>query len=153
MERATDLATVAHLPLEEGLNGRTSLFIDAILIPKADAQHIGVPPNHFARGSEPIEGGYVHAIRPGIYRWVVVLDFKAMYPSIIIAKNLCFTTLDPKGTTVSPSGARFLTREVREGVIPQILADLLRDRDRFRKLAQTSVTEISVSTSMVFRTP
>ena len=63
--KATDLATVAHLPLEEGLNGRTSLFIDSILIPRADARGVGVPSNHYAGRENPIEGGYVHAIRAG----------------------------------------------------------------------------------------
>jgi DNA polymerase I len=135
VEKAADLATVAHLPLEEGLNGRTSQFIDALLIPRADRGGIGVPMNHRARRENPIEGGYVHTIRPGIYRWVAVLDFKSMYPSIIISRNLCFTTLSPDGTTVSPSGARFLAPEVRAGVIPQILRELLADRDRFRRSA------------------
>jgi DNA polymerase I len=135
VEKAADLATVAHLPLEEGLNGRTSQFIDALLIPRADRRGLGVPMNHRARRENPIEGGYVHTIRPGIYRWVVVLDFKSMYPSIIISKNLCFTTLSPDGTTQSPSGARFLAPEVRAGVIPEILRELLADRDRFRRSA------------------
>jgi DNA polymerase, archaea type len=138
MDKAADLATVAHLPLEEGLNGRTSLFIDALLIPRADAQGVGVPTNHYAGRDAPIEGGYVHAIRPGIYRWVVVLDFKSMYPSIIIARNLCFTTLSDQGTIASPSGAKFLDPSVRRGLIPQILADLLADRDRFRSLGRES---------------
>jgi DNA polymerase, archaea type len=133
IEKAADLATVAHLPLEEGMNGRTSLFIDALLIPRADEEGVGVPPSHFAGRENPIEGGYVHAIRPGIYRWVVVLDFKSMYPSIIISRNLCFTTLSPDGTTVAPSGARFLAPSVRKGLIPGILAQLLADRDRFRR--------------------
>jgi DNA polymerase I len=140
VEKATDLATVAHLPLEEGLNGRTSLFVDSLLIPLADAQHIGVPPTHRASREGAIEGGYVHAIRPGLYRYVVVLDFKSMYPSIIIARNLCFTTLSPDGTTVAPGGARFLAPEVRRGIIPQILTELLADRDRFRQAARTATS-------------
>ncbi|MCI4365506.1 MAG: DNA polymerase II [Thermoplasmata archaeon] len=138
LEKAADMATVALLPLEEGLNGRTSLFIDSLLIPRAEAQHVGVPTNHYAGRENPIEGGYVHAIRPGIYRWVVVLDFKSMYPSIIINKNLCFTTLSPDGTIVAPSGAKFLAPTVRRGLIPQILADLLADRDRFRTAGRTA---------------
>lgn len=141
MEKAADLATVAHLPLEEGLNGRTSLFIDAMLIPRADRQGVGVPPNHPGRRENPIEGGYVHAIRPGIYRWVVVLDFKSMYPSIIIARNICFTTISPTGPTVAPSGARFVLPEVRAGLIPQILRELLEDRDRFRRQSREATTK------------
>jgi DNA polymerase I len=136
INKAADLATVAHLPLDEGLNGRTSLFIDALLIPRADERHIGVPPSRRVNREAPIEGGYVHTIRPGLYHWVVVLDFKAMYPSIIIAKNLCFTTLSPEGTTVSPSGAKFLPPEKMRGVIPELLADLMQHRDEFRRRAQ-----------------
>jgi len=138
VEKAADLATVAHLPLEEGMNGRTSLYIDSLLIPRADAQGVGVPMSHFAGRENPIEGGYVHPIRPGMYRWVVVLDFKSMYPSIIISRNLCFTTLSPEGTTVAPSGAKFLAPSVRRGIIPEILAGLLADRNRFRQLGQTA---------------
>jgi len=138
VEKAADLATVAHLPLEEGMNGRTSLYVDALLIPRADAQGVGVPMSHFAGRENPIEGGYVHPIRPGIYRWVVVLDFKSMYPSIIISQNLCFTTLSPEGTTVAPSGARFVTAAVRRGIIPEILSGLLADRTRFRQVGQAA---------------
>ena len=140
VDRGADLATVAHLPLEEGMNGRTSQYIDALLIPVADGQHVGVPPTHRTSREAAIEGGYVHAIRPGIYRWVTVLDFKSMYPSIIIARNICFTTLSPSGTTVSPSGARFVAPEVRRGIIPQILKELLADRDHFRTLARNAPT-------------
>ena len=138
IDRGTDLATVAHLPLEEGLNGRTSQYIDAMLIPRADARGVGVPPNHHAGRDSPIEGGYVHAIRAGIHPWVVTLDFKSMYPSIIIARNLCFTTLSPDGRTVAPSGARFVTPDVRRGLIPEILTELLADRDRFRALGRAA---------------
>ena len=140
-EKAADLATVARLPLEEGMNGRTSLFIDAMLIPRADSRGVGVPMSHYGGRDAPIEGGYVHAIRPGMYRWVVVLDFKSMYPSIIISRNLCFTTLSPEGTTVAPSGARFLAPSVRRGLIPEILAELLADRDRFRREGRAAPTK------------
>ncbi len=140
IERAADMATVARLPLEEGLNGRTSVFVDSLLIPASDREHVGVPPTHRGGREQPIEGGYVHSIRPGIYRWVVVLDFKSMYPSIIIARNLCFTTLSPDGSTVAPSGARFVSSSVRPGIIPKILATLLADRDRFRQLSRSADT-------------
>jgi DNA polymerase I len=140
LDKAEDLATVAHLPLEEGLNGRTSLFIDALLIPRADRRKIGVPPTHRLRRENPIEGGYVHTIRPGLYRWVAVLDFKAMYPSIIISHNLCFTTLSPEGTTRAPSGATFLAPEVRRGIIPELLEELMQRRDEFRRRSRAAPT-------------
>jgi DNA polymerase, archaea type len=133
LDKASDLATVAKLPLEEGLNGRTSLFVDSILIPRADRKKIGVPMNRFGRSDTQIEGGYVHTIRPGLYNWIVVLDFKSMYPNIIISRNLCFTTLSPDGPTVSPTGARFLSAEQRPGLIPEVLRELLTERDAIRQ--------------------
>ncbi len=132
-ERAADLATVAHLYLEEGMNGRTSTLVDALLIPAADQAHIGVPPTHRAGRDTPIEGGYVHAIQAQLAHWVVVLDFKSMYPSLIISKNICFSTLSPEGTIVSPSGARFLDPTIRPGLIPKILKDLLGERDLLKR--------------------
>jgi DNA polymerase I len=143
IEKAVDLATVSRLPLEEGLNGRTSLFVDSLLIPRADERKVGVPTTHRLRREAPIEGGYVHAIRPGLYEWVVVLDFKAMYPSIIISRNLCFTTLTERteNVTVAPGGtARFLPASERRGIIPEILVELLQRRDEFRRLGRAAAT-------------
>ena len=42
--------------------------------------------------SDAITGGYVHDIEGGRYPWVAVLDFKSMYPSIMISNNICHTT-------------------------------------------------------------
>ena len=100
-----------------------------------------MPPTHRISRDNPIEGGYVHSIRPGIYTWVVVLDFKSMYPSIIISRNICFTTLSPTGATVSPSGARFVPPEVRVGIVPEILRELLADRDRFRRQQASAASD------------
>lgn len=128
LKKAMDLATVARLPLDDVVNGRTSTFIDSILIRRADRARIAVPMTRHERKEAKIEGGYVHTISPGLYHWVCVLDFKSMYPTIIITKNICFTTLHPEGEIRSPTGARFLSREVRPGLLPVILEELMRDR-------------------------
>jgi len=51
-----------------------------------------------------------------------------MYPSIIIENNICFTTLNDKGSVVSPTGVRFLDKSARAGLLPQILGNLMRER-------------------------
>jgi DNA polymerase I len=56
-----------------------------------------------------------------------------MYPSMIISKNICFTTLHPNGTIVSPTGARFLDKSVREGLLPRILLRLMDERAATKK--------------------
>lgn len=128
LKKSMDLATVSRLPLDDVVNGRTSTFIDSILIRQADRARIAVPMTRRERNDERIEGGYVHSISPGLYHWVCVLDFKSMYPSVIISKNICFTTLNPEGRTVSPVGAHFLTPDIRNGLLPRILQTLMKDR-------------------------
>ncbi len=142
IEKNLDLATVSKLPLDDVLNGNTSALIDSILIRETDRRKVGVPQMKF-RGSrgEKIEGGYVHSIQPGLYHWVIVLDFKSMYPSTIIANNICFTTISPKGSIVSPIGVKFLDKSVRKGILPEILEELMKKRDETKRLMREAEDE------------
>ncbi|MEE9236495.1 MAG: DNA polymerase domain-containing protein [Thermoplasmata archaeon] len=141
VEKAMDLATVSKLPLDDVLNGRTSNLIDSILIRIADREGFGVPMMKRRGSGESIIGGYVHSIDPGLYEWVVGMDFRAMYPSLIIENNICFTTLHATGEIVSPTGAHFLTREKRVGLLPRILKDLMGQRDEIRKKMEQADSE------------
>ena len=141
INKSMDLATVSKLPVDEVLNGRTSTLIDSILIREADKNNIGVPMTRRDRTTESIEGGYVHAIKPGIHHWLCVLDFKAMYPSLIIEKNVCFTTVDDSGQTVSPIGVHFLSADQKEGLLPKILGRLMKERDDIKRKMNEAATE------------
>jgi DNA polymerase I len=133
IEKTLDLAAVSKLPLEDVLHGRTSNLIDSILIRAADRAGVAVPMMKMRGGRvEQIEGGYVHSLQPGLYEWVISLDFRAMYPSLIIENNICFTTISPNGTIVSPTDARFLAPEVKKGLLPVILANLMKERQEVR---------------------
>ncbi len=134
IDKNLDLATVSRLPLDDVVNGNTSALIDSILIRESDRRSVGVPQMKFrSRDTKKIEGGYVHSIKAGLYQWVVVLDFKSMYPSTIIANNICFTTIDPEGTIVSPTGIRFLDKSVKKGILPEILERLMKERDEAKR--------------------
>jgi DNA polymerase, archaea type len=137
LDKSMDIAVVAKLPVDDVFNGRTSQLIDSILIRAADRGHFGVPMTRTGSGEAPIEGGYVHSLDPGLYEWVGVLDFTSMYPSIIIENNICFTTLNEKGTVVSPTGVRFLDKSVRVGLLPTILGDLMRERREVKAKLKT----------------
>ena len=129
-----DLAAVSKLTIEDVMTSGSSQLSDSLLIRAADRNKVAVPMmGARIAGADQIEGGYVHSMTPGLYHWVCVEDFKSMYPSLIIAKNICFTTLCEDGEIVSPSGARFMSKERREGLLPRILEDLMAERDRIKK--------------------
>jgi DNA polymerase I len=133
IDRNLFMSTVTKLPLDDVTNGGTSNYVDSILIRRADRENIGVPMTSHDLKEKPIEGGYVHSIGAGLYDNVVVLDFKSMYPSMIMKYNICFTTFDPKGTIIAPTGARFLDPSKRVGLVPRILKDLMNERDKVKR--------------------
>jgi DNA polymerase I len=133
IEKYMDISTVSMLPLDDALNSGNSTLIDSILIREADRNNVAVPLMKDRGDDERIEGGYVHTINAGLYHWVCVLDFKSMYPSVIIKYNICFTTLDNDGDIVSPTGIKFLSAEKRKGLIPKILEDLMHQRDEIKR--------------------
>ncbi len=142
VRKGMDLAAVSKLSIEDVLSSGSSQLADSLLIRAADRAHVAVPQmGKRTRDDEQIEGGYVHDIKPGLYHWVCVLDFKSMYPSTIIAKNICFTTLSPEGEIVAPSGTRFLSKDRRVGLLPMILQGLMDQRDSIKRQMKQARTE------------
>lgn len=94
---------------------------------------------------DPVKGWYPNDV-------VAVLDFASLYPSIIIAFNLCYSTLillqeaEKMGWVldldyeISPNGEAFLLNEKRAGVLPLILRKLLLARaevkNQMKKVAE-----------------
>ena len=141
LQKYQHLGSVAKLPLNDVINGMTSTMIDSLMIRFADSKGIGVPMTNRRKRTGHIEGGYVHSIDPGLYEWVCVLDFKSMYPSIIIDRNLCFSTMSEEGEIETPLGVKFKSPEQKKGLLPELLVNLMADRDEAKKLQAASKTE------------
>ncbi len=132
------LAAVSKTSLDVVINGTTSNWIDSLVIRLADRNNVAVPMTKRYDRSDQIAGGYVHEVEPGVYPWVAVLDFKSMYPSIMINNNICRTTMiDDKNTQLpcneSPDGIKYLQKSQREGLVPKLLLDLMSQRDFHKK--------------------
>uniref|UniRef100_A0A669DQM7 DNA polymerase n=1 Tax=Oreochromis niloticus TaxID=8128 RepID=A0A669DQM7_ORENI len=72
---------------------------------------------------------------------IATLDFSSLYPSIMMAHNLCYTTLLQKGSVdklglapedfiKTPTGDLFVKSSLRKGLLPEILENLLSARKR-----------------------
>ncbi|MEM3841258.1 MAG: DNA-directed DNA polymerase [Candidatus Micrarchaeaceae archaeon] len=81
----------------------------------------------------PIEGAYVKTPDPGIYNNLAILDFRGLYPSIIIAHNIDPSSLCDNCTEYyeSPSGYKF--DKNRKSIIPTILQLMIEERKEVKK--------------------
>ncbi len=86
------------------------------------------------REKRVFEGAYVKLPQPGIYEKVAVVDFKSMYPSIILTYNVCpYTLTDEDGDVyISPVGHKF--KKSPQGFIPKVLEGLYNERSRMKAL-------------------
>lgn len=76
-------------------------------------------------------GGKVLKPKIGYYKNTYVFDFKTLYPTIIIASNIGFDTIDPKGEIHNPSGASFKRKP--ESVFVSVLNVLLKNRKKYKE--------------------
>jgi len=137
--RKEALASVSLTTVESASLDTTSRWIDSLVIRLADRTNVAVPTTKSGpRRRDQIAGGYVHEVDAGISPWVVVLDFKSMYPSIMISNNICSTTLvrddsSDDSYSVSPTTeTRYLSKDKRFGLVPRLLEQLMSSRDQHK---------------------
>jgi DNA polymerase delta subunit 1 len=147
LENYTEMARVTGVPFNYLLaRGQQVKFISQIFR-KALEQKLVIP-NLRSEGNsdEQYEGATVIEPTRGYYDVpIATLDFASLYPSIIQAHNLCYTTLAKKSTVeklglkkdedyiVTPNGDMFVTTKQRKGLLTQILEELLGARKQAKR--------------------
>lgn len=94
---------------------------------------------------ESFKGAFVYEPEAGLYDHVICLDFSSLYPSIIRAFNICYTTLVPEESTIpddechvlcwEDEGKSYRYRFVKQpqGLLPKMCDNLVNQRSKVRK--------------------
>ena len=148
----TEMARVTGVPFNFLLSKGQQVKFISQLFRKALEKNLVIPNIRVDSSDEPYEGATVIEPTRGYYDVpIATLDFASLYPSIIQAHNLCYTTLlnksqvdklglvKDKDYIITPNGDLFCTPKVRVGLLTQILEELLGARKRAKK-------ELSVET-------
>jgi DNA polymerase-2 len=137
LELAVERSLLTGMPLDRvsaAIASVDSLYLGALRDRRRVAPSVGRNP-----ATGPLMGGYVMESLPGLYRNVLVFDFKSLYPSIIRTFNLDPLSLLPEGAAAAgaltaPNGARF-QREAR-GILPALVEHLAIEREEAKAAGQ-----------------
>ena len=144
----TEMARVTGVPFNYLLaRGQQVKFISQ-LFRKALEKDLVIPNLKNEGTDDQYEGATVIEPTRGYYDVpIATLDFASLYPSIIQAHNLCYTTLltnkamveklglkKGEDYIVTPNGDMFCTTNVRKGLLTEILEELLSARKNAKKM-------------------
>ena len=144
----TEMARVTGVTIDMLLNRGQQIKVYSKLLRKCGPRNVLLPSMSFDDDSS-FEGATVLSAKKGVYRNNSVADFTSLYPSIMCANNLCYSTsvsdkriLTERGLTEKencitiPSNhsdgsevtACFVTKNTFAGLLPEILSELMAAR-------------------------
>jgi len=134
---AMQLSSLVSLPLDHVMTAAVGFRVEWFLI--KHAQKIGeLIPKRVEQVYVPYAGGIVLKPQAGLHENIAVLDFKSMYPNIMMAYNLSPDTYVSPGEQVPQSGV-FVAPEVKHkfrrepaGFYKEVLSYLIRVRSGIR---------------------
>ncbi len=163
MDKYIALSRASGSLLQDVVNGGQSGMVENLLMRRFRERGRVVPPKPDAEVSderyvenEGLKGGAVLVPVKGLVEDVVILDYKSLYPTIMMAHNLCYTTVLSGSTAddnvakmngsesiiTAPSGGRFVSPQVSPGIMPAVLRELLDERTKTKKLMKKASEEL-----------
>lgn len=141
-----EMARVTGVPVSFLISRGQQIKVFSMILRKCRKENLLVPTlrKSGAMGDDATyEGATVlEPIKKYYQEPIATLDFASLYPSIMQAYNLCYSTLvnpsdvsklDPSMYKKSENGHVFVHSSVKKGILPTILAELLSARKRAKK--------------------
>lgn len=167
LDKYIALSQVSGALMQDVLDGGQSSMVDNLMFREFKKRDRVIPPrpeqdltSKRHSDSEELKGGAVLEPVRGLLKDVVVLDYKSLYPTIMMAHNLCYSTVvtgegrtgplgsEPEPGSVqdfdlirSPSGGEFVPAKVYKGIVPSILENLLDRRTETKKKMRSAGEE------------
>ncbi|KAL8804819.1 MAG: hypothetical protein Q9182_002313 [Xanthomendoza sp. 2 TL-2023] len=84
---------------------------------------------------DKFKGGLVFEPEKGLYdKFILVMDFNSLYPSIIQEYNICFTTVDRSEQTEDEEKVPEVPTDQQQGILPKLIATLVSRRRQVKSL-------------------
>jgi len=88
-----------------------------------------------AKKKDKFKGGLVFEPEKGLYdKFILVMDFNSLYPSIIQEYNICFTTVERSEISEDDEKVPEVPADQSMGILPKLIATLVSRRREVKKL-------------------
>lgn len=136
-----EMARVTGVPLSYLLSRGQQIKVVSQLLRQAVKQDLVMPVIKPQSGEDYTGATVIEPVKGYYDVPIATLDFSSLYPSIMMAHNLCYTTLLQSGAVEklglgpddfikTPTGDQFVKASVRKGLLPEILENLLSARKK-----------------------
>lgn len=154
-----EIVKVVGLPLFDISRMGFSRLVEWYLIKRSKDFNELVPnkPSHDelqTRRGETYKGAFVIEPQPGLYENIVVLDFRSLYPSIVITHNISPDTLNCdccEGKDVAP-GEPYWYCKKKKGFISTVIEELITRRMRIKEITKTKDSKILFARQYALKT-
>lgn len=138
-----EMSRVTGVPLTYLMTRGQQIKVMSQIYRKTKQRNMLIPNNEHMTYDDTFQGATVIQPKRGYYdETVATLDFASLYPSIMMAHNLCYSTIvhnpdelkqmNADDYTKTPF-ATFVKSNVKRGILPEILDELLTARRNARK--------------------
>jgi DNA polymerase I len=143
LDKYIGISMVSGVLLQDALDSGESVKVDNLLLREFNKRDFVIPNKpdekekhnrEIERNVKELKGAFVLEPEIGLHTTsTIYLDFMSMYPSIFISYNICPTTLiinneEIKDFIKTPYGAKFVSPDIRQGIIPSIVKNLMEER-------------------------
>jgi DNA polymerase elongation subunit (family B) len=148
----SEMAIVCHVNISDLITRGQQLKVFSQVYAVCHPENIVVESDgYIPQTTDKYEGAYVVSPVPGVYDNVVPFDFASLYPTTMIAYNICYSTLVKEPSSISDSLCHVIewTDEATQnhykfrfvkspvGILPRLLVNLLAARKNTRAIMKT----------------
>jgi len=138
-----EMAKVTGLPLFDVGRMGFSQLVEGFILRNIDKELSPNRPSHDEikkRHMQTYKGGFVYEPKPGLYKDIVIFDFRSLYPTIITSHNVSPDTLNCRCCEDTAQYAptdknEFWFCKKKKGFIPLLIGDLIKRRMRIKEIS------------------